>query len=71
MTTAVVPPVKIQAISNTAAKSTGEAEPAQWTPRSCKAFRTSEGMSDLHMRMYRHNCPGCKTPLQQAMRLLL
>ncbi|CAL5220152.1 g2114 [Coccomyxa viridis] len=37
-----VPPVKIGGASDLGAGSTGEAEAAQWTPRSCKAFRTSE-----------------------------
>lgn len=44
-----VPPVKIGGASDLGAGSTGEAEAAQWTPRSCKAFRTSEGMTALHL----------------------
>ena len=42
--TIVVPPVKVLGTSgDIAARSLGEAETAQWTPRSCKAFRSSEG----------------------------
>lgn len=71
VTTVVVPPVKIRVASNTAAKSTGDAEPAQWTPRSCKALPTSEGMSALHLLMDEHKFPNCGTAPQQAMRLHL
>ncbi len=44
-----VPPVKIGGMSDTGARSTGDAEAAQWTPRSCKAFRTSEGMTAVQL----------------------
>jgi len=39
-----VPPVNIE---GTSTKSVGDAEAAQWTPRSCKAFRISEGIPEL------------------------
>ena len=49
LSTVEIPPVKIGGMSDTGAKSTGDAEEAQWTPRSCKAFRTSEGTTALHL----------------------
>lgn len=41
-----VPPVNTE---GTSTKSVGDAEAAQWTPRSCKAFRSSEGMPELRV----------------------
>ena len=47
MITVVVPPVKFPGTSDIIVRSSGDAEAAQWTPRSCKAFRSSEGMTKL------------------------